>query len=227
MHAIWIMLSNCTDPARDAEFNEWYNKMHIPDLTATPGILSGKRYKNMRPQLAPDEPLYMALYTVEWDDPWALLRKVAQVDDLKRAAQGRMIDCLQARLLSAWQPLGVRRYASAQLQKAGAGGGAPRALMLVLANPAEGVSDSDFEKWFSSAYLPRLLKMPGAAWGERYRTLRPNRRPGDCKYMALLAVESKDPAGLLDKVAGAAPAKGPQTDPLQVCYHSVFKHIGP
>ena len=32
--AKWLVIveSNCVDPAREDEFNEWYNKIHLPDL---------------------------------------------------------------------------------------------------------------------------------------------------------------------------------------------------
>ena len=224
MRAIWIMLSNCTDPARDAEYNEWYNKMHIPDLTATPGVLSGQRYKNLRPQLAPDEPLYLALYTVEWEDPWALLRKVAWVDDKRRAEQGRMIDCLLARLLSSWQPLGTPQFAPGKQGTARLDKDVPDTLIIVLGNPAEGVAAGDFEKWFGGSYLPGLLKMPGLVWGAHYRTLRPNLKPGDCRYLAVLATDSKDSVGLLGRIdATSAGNKGK----LQMSYSSAFKHVGP
>src|SRR5438128_7904992 len=32
-----LALANCTDPSKEAEFNAWYNHMHVPDVTA-PGI---------------------------------------------------------------------------------------------------------------------------------------------------------------------------------------------
>lgn len=228
MRAIWIMLSNCTDRARDAEYNEWYNKTHIPDLTATPGILSGQRYKDLRPHRLPDEPLYMAVYTVEWGDPWALLRRVAQVDDKKREAQGRMIDCLKAVLLSVWQPLGGAQFAASKHGTARLDGDVPKMLMLIMGNPVDVTTQSDFDAWFNSDYLSGLLKMPGVVWGQCFRTMRPKLRPGDCSYVALLAVDSPDNLGLLGRVAGDAGSKGKgRAGLLDIRYSSVFEHVGP
>jgi hypothetical protein len=35
---------NC-DPAAEAEFNEWYDKEHIPALAAVPGVLCARRFR--------------------------------------------------------------------------------------------------------------------------------------------------------------------------------------
>jgi hypothetical protein len=32
------------DPAVEAEWNDWYDNVHLPDALACPGVLSGNRY---------------------------------------------------------------------------------------------------------------------------------------------------------------------------------------
>lgn len=32
------------DPEVEADWNRWYDEVHLPDATACPGVLSGKRY---------------------------------------------------------------------------------------------------------------------------------------------------------------------------------------
>src|SRR5438270_89431 len=58
-------------PEAEAEFNEWYNNEHIPQLLGVKGFLSGKRY-----QAVDGKPRYLAVYemredsipkTPEWD----------------------------------------------------------------------------------------------------------------------------------------------------------------
>ena len=47
--------------AKDApEFNEWYNKEHLPELLSVPGILSASRY-----EAAKGGPQYLACYELE------------------------------------------------------------------------------------------------------------------------------------------------------------------
>jgi hypothetical protein len=47
--------------AKDAqEFNEWYNKEHLPELLSVPGILSASRYEAVK-----GGPQYLACYELE------------------------------------------------------------------------------------------------------------------------------------------------------------------
>lgn len=63
----WLNMveQNC-DPAREAEYHEWYNTMHIPDILATPSFVSARRYqiKDFRDGRGK----YLAIYEIETDD---------------------------------------------------------------------------------------------------------------------------------------------------------------
>src|SRR5260370_303097 len=54
--AVWTDV----DPEVEAEFNEWYDKEHVPERLAVPGFLSGLRYT-----AAEGEPKYLALYELD------------------------------------------------------------------------------------------------------------------------------------------------------------------
>ena len=46
-----------TDPAdgREAEYNAWYDDVHLPEFTALPGVINGRRFKvsgDAKPQYA-------------------------------------------------------------------------------------------------------------------------------------------------------------------------------
>lgn len=45
------------DPAKEEEFNKWYNSEHIPALVKVPGVLSAHRYVSKE-----GTPKYMAIY---------------------------------------------------------------------------------------------------------------------------------------------------------------------
>jgi len=48
----------------DREFNEWYDNVHIPEVTALPGVKSSKRFR-----ITQDKPWkYVAEYEIECDD---------------------------------------------------------------------------------------------------------------------------------------------------------------
>ena len=50
-------------PKDDADFNEWYNRDHLPERTGHPGFLNGRRYKAIS-----GSPRYLALYDTQSPD---------------------------------------------------------------------------------------------------------------------------------------------------------------
>jgi hypothetical protein len=47
------------DPAAEAEFNEWYDKEHLPQLASVPGVLCARRFRAAGQDI---ERKYLALY---------------------------------------------------------------------------------------------------------------------------------------------------------------------
>lgn len=69
--------SDCKDPAREDEFNEWYSNVHLPDMLEVPGMISATRW------VAADKKegmqrKYLALYELETDDLDAFNAKVRE-----------------------------------------------------------------------------------------------------------------------------------------------------
>ena len=63
-----FVYSNPSTPEREAEFNEWYSSVHVPDVLKIPGITAATRYK-LADSPAGDAPgKYLAVYDVEADD---------------------------------------------------------------------------------------------------------------------------------------------------------------
>ena len=59
--------SDCKDPARENEFNDWYDNMHMPDMLKTPGLIRATRWMsadNKENEIRK----YLALYELETDD---------------------------------------------------------------------------------------------------------------------------------------------------------------
>lgn len=87
-----LVLTNCTDPAREDEFNEWYDHTHLPDLAAQHGVVNAVRYRTRR--AADGRPKYLALYELDTDDPRSKIKEILAGDE-ERTRRGRMIDCLE------------------------------------------------------------------------------------------------------------------------------------
>jgi hypothetical protein len=63
-HYKLIVLSDPLDN-RDAEFNTWYDNIHLPDVLKVDGIVAAQRFKLK----SGDRWRYCALYEIESDDP--------------------------------------------------------------------------------------------------------------------------------------------------------------
>jgi hypothetical protein len=70
-----IALNGPTEGAGDEEtYNDWYSKVHVPDLLSLDGVTSARRFKKVRGNRA-DWP-YAATYEIETDDIDAVMKKM-------------------------------------------------------------------------------------------------------------------------------------------------------
>jgi len=92
VRGILLVLSNCKDPAREAEFNRWYEDIHVADILETGAFQTAYRYESLDPQAT--QAKYLALYETEQSDP-AKAREAlgkARADWEKR---GRLSDTIE------------------------------------------------------------------------------------------------------------------------------------
>jgi hypothetical protein len=64
---ILLVLSHCTDPAREAEFHRWYEDIHVADILGTGAFHTAYRYESVAPQAT--QATYLALDETEQSDP--------------------------------------------------------------------------------------------------------------------------------------------------------------
>jgi len=61
-----VVESNSNDPAREQEFNEWYDNVHLPDVLSIPGIMRATRYENSN--ATEGQGKFLAMYEIETDN---------------------------------------------------------------------------------------------------------------------------------------------------------------
>jgi hypothetical protein len=88
---IMVALMNPAD-GRDAEFNDWYENRHLPDILGLDGIVSAHRYRVAGPQLEAQPPFtYLTVY--ELDDGGAEKAResimAARAERARAVAEGR------------------------------------------------------------------------------------------------------------------------------------------
>jgi hypothetical protein len=87
---IFMAHTNCSDPAREEEFNRWYSHTHLPDLSKSKGFVRARRFVGA----APGEPNhYLALYEFDTDDLGESVKDLLRLA-LAAFAAGRHIDCI-------------------------------------------------------------------------------------------------------------------------------------
>lgn len=72
----FIVMTNST-AGKEAEFNEWYNQQHIPDVLNVPGFVCAQRFCLADTQMrgeASNAYKYLALYEIETDDLAGVLK---------------------------------------------------------------------------------------------------------------------------------------------------------
>ncbi|UCD09717.1 MAG: hypothetical protein JSU79_03475 [Dehalococcoidales bacterium] len=83
--------TNCSDPQKEAEYNDWYNTIHLPDVLETEGVVRATRYENTDP--AEGDAKFVAIYEIETDDIDTFMVVLSENVQKKREA-GRMNDLL-------------------------------------------------------------------------------------------------------------------------------------
>lgn len=88
-----------TSPAdgKEAEYNAWYNEVHIPEILSVPGITSARRFR-IKVAKAPGSPAwqYLAMYEVETDNIGDTLRSLGEatsavIEALDQSTSGTIV----------------------------------------------------------------------------------------------------------------------------------------
>jgi hypothetical protein len=83
-----VVETNPVSPEREAEYNDFYDNIHLGEVCAVPGIVSARRYKlhdSGGPVADPSQPQYVAIYQLEADDLGEVLAELRQ-----RGAKGEI-----------------------------------------------------------------------------------------------------------------------------------------
>ena len=77
----WINMVELNCPTREQEFNNWYDKIHLPDTLKTPGFVAAKRFVIEEPREGRGK--YLTIYEIDTDD----IAKTMEIRMAKRAEE--------------------------------------------------------------------------------------------------------------------------------------------
>ena len=206
---IAIEVIGCTDESRMWEFNWWYDRVHIPELRKTPGIVNISRYRDMIPDFgemgaafkAPaGQPVrHLTMYRINWPDPWGLMQKIKE-DDKQRAKKGKMINCLKSYEVSVWDFIGYRRSVQPlQRPETRLPDGMPEAILLVfnISNPGRELEHDD---WWQNTHAHDLLETPGIVQCSRFKNLNPKPADNEATKLNFYEIDSDDPVAVCKRI---------------------------
>jgi len=163
--AVWTGIA----PEAEAEFNEWYNTEHIPQLLGVPGFLSARRY-----QAADGKSRYLALYELA-DENVLGSEAFLKVREHPTEWTRRMLPFFRNPERGVFRQIFAHGDRPAQ--------DAAFVLTVRLNTPAE--HEGDFNDWYNIDHVPALVGVPGVFRARRYEAVE-----GDPKYLAIY--EMKD-----------------------------------
>lgn len=86
---VMISFVKLLDHSRAAEFHQWYNSTHVPDVLETPGVTAGHRFVAASKDGDPDRE-FLLVYEVDTADVNAVSKRLPAVFANK---QHRRLDC--------------------------------------------------------------------------------------------------------------------------------------
>ena len=157
-----LLMVWCDVPAdKEAEFNRWYNEEHLAERMAIPGFLSAARYEAVK-----GSPKHLAYYELE--SP-AVLESAAyqKVSDnptpwTKRMGPGTVATTFIRNVYTMIHPQAVTAAIAGSRM-------APALQIGRMDVPAD--VDADWNRWYSTIYVPNYEKVPGVIRGRRYRAV--------------------------------------------------------
>ena len=109
--SFFLVFSNPAE-GKDEEFNEWYDAVHVPEVTAVPGVVSGQRFdvheRAADDTQAPPPPTHRYLTVYELDGDIDAI--MTSIGDRVMAGTMSMSDALDRdnTVISFWVPRGPK-----------------------------------------------------------------------------------------------------------------------
>jgi predicted amidohydrolase YtcJ len=212
----WFMVVKTvsTDAAKEAEFNDWYDRIDIPDVLEVPGYMRARRGLG---QPLPDFPTadlqqvegkYVALYDIRSPN---IDRTII---DMLMLSQKMVARDRSTNLLKVVGRFYYQQTAPAYEAPAPKSAGRNHYLVLITADCcADAAQAGRFEKWYERSYVPAVLRAPGVLRLTRYRLYRvlmadPVDIPPFLAVAEVAADSAEQAARGLERVAGPVAAEG-------------------
>jgi len=177
-----ILETNC-DPNREDEYNDWYDKIHVPDVLANPGFVRARGYVNK--EFRDGRGKYMALYEIETDD----IEKTMKVRREKRAKeheQGRASANRPNFSFTLWHDVLFKQiFERTAPQNSTSTTGKWLNFVEQNCDPAR---EAEYHEWYNDMHIPDVLLTPSFVSARRYQIK--DFLCGRGEYLAIYEIET-------------------------------------
>lgn len=204
------VFGNCTIPGNEAELNEWYNNIHIPDITKLGLYGPTTRYENPGAKSTAESPRFLAVYETTQADPaaaWIANRATPR----RQQEPGKA--GIAATLVSVFKRIGA--------SPTPANGKKTTGILVALSNCKDSAQEAAFNDWYDSVHIPDVERTGLYFTASRFINTAPD--ASQPKYLALYETDAVDPAAAFASLAKLLPtmAHDPRASLSEV------KHIAP
>jgi hypothetical protein len=209
----WVnLVENNADPARQAQFNDWYDNLHLPDALASPGFVRARRYE--RHEFRDGRAQYLAAYEIDSADidETMRLRRAIREEEVKK---GRASTSFPNLSFSLWRDVLCQQLSEQRAPDNAAGKG--KWLSLVESN-CDPLREAEFNDWCEQVQVKESLGVPGYVSARRLRIR--EFRDGRGKYLTLHEIEIDDIAEAIR--ARAASGARIRTDLERPVWREIF-----
>lgn len=198
------MVENNADPARETQFNDWYDNLHLPDALCTPGFARARRYE--RCEFRDGRAQYLAVYEIDSANIEETMRVRRAIRE-EEVRKGRASTSFPNLSFSLWRDVLWKQLSEHRAPGNAAGKG--RWLSLVESN-CDPQREDEFNDWCEQVQVPASLSVPGYV-ATRRLCIR-EFRDGRGKYMTMHEIETDD---LIEAMRARAAAPGPARPDLE------------
>jgi len=193
---IFVVFAYCKDPAKEAQLQDWYNNIHIPDVTGKGIFKNATRFINPRAKGADDDPTWLAVYETERED-------VVEAWEENLVGADKWSDGDGLRSLMAVPMRGLYKRMDSSPQPPA--GKKTRGILASMKDCKPGADEAAFNKWHDEVHTPEVLGA-GAYWGGM-RFVNTNPKSSAPKYLNIY--ESELDAQKTQKIMAARPNPDP------------------
>ena len=194
---IWVELTDCTDPTREAEFNRWYDKTYIPHMEDLGFVRNSKRYENARSNEPTflGRPKYLTLAEVYRSDLEQAGKDIRiSITELQTRGQG--FDAMAAKMDTLYRRTGPE-FRSERTGKP------IQAIFCALVACNDQAREEEFNRWYNEKHSLETLESGLFDTGYRYKVVDPHDpMPHQSAPYASLYETSADPLTVLEAIPG-------------------------